>query len=607
LAPEKVYDRRIHAYDNLIHRQQQTANRLSNYRLSTVIVGLTLAFSLYRTASVAVSLPAVAVTVVVLAYLALRHSRVREKLRFAEALREINRKGAERLAGRWGAFPDTGAEFRDDDHPYASDLDLFGQASLFQWISSAQTALGRETLADMLKHPPEAPANVAARQEALAELASHLAWRQRFEAEGLLLPKREQPLEPLLQWAMESHGTYLRPWIRLGALALPAVTIGMIALYFAGLVHWQVPVLFAAIQYILLRVDGKERSRVLSMVYGHEAHLRTYARMIGRIEEQQFRAPWLSERQGRLRGVAGQPALRQIQHLSKIADRIANRENAFFMLLNILLLWDYHCMIALETWKHESGKHLRTWLDVVAELEALSSLAHIRFEHPDWAMPTVVGAGAREPGEPDGLSATTMGHPLIPQNRVCNDFSMEGAVRISVITGSNMSGKSTFLRTVGTNLVLAYAGAPVCAGQFRCSLMRIWTSMRISDNLEQSISSFYAEILRIKRIVAAAKTERVCFLLDEIFKGTNSHDRHQGAKALIAQLERDGAFGLISTHDLELGDLERESRGRVRNYHFREYYEGQAIKFDYTLRPGISTTRNALYLIKLAGIELDDK
>jgi DNA mismatch repair ATPase MutS len=168
-----------------------------------------------------------------------------------------------------------------------------------------------------------------------------------------------------------------------------------------------------------------------------------------------------------------------------------------------------------------------------------------------------------------------------------------------------MSGKSTFLRTVGINLVLAYAGAPVCAAMFRCSRMSLWTSMRVSDNLEQNVSSFYAELLRIKRIVEAARSEqRVCFLLDEIFKGTNSHDRHQGAKALITQLQRDGAFGLISTHDLELGDLERESKGGITNFHFREFYQGGEIRFDYLLRPGVSTTRNALYLIRMVGIDL---
>ena len=191
---------------------------------------------------------------------------------------------------------------------------------------------------------------------------------------------------------------------------------------------------------------------------------------------------------------------------------------------------------------------------------------------------------------------------------MCNDFALVEPVRVAVITGSNMSGKSTFLRTVGVNLVLAYAGAPVCAARFACPHVQLWTCMRVEDNLQQRISAFYAEILRIKRIVEAVRGgARVCFLLDEIFKGTNSHDRHTGARALISQLQRAGAIGLVSTHDLELGELEHESGGRIINYRFREYYEGNEIRFDYKLRPGISPTRNALHLIRMAGIELDEE
>ncbi|MGI6357904.1 MAG: MutS family DNA mismatch repair protein [Bacillota bacterium] len=278
-----------------------------------------------------------------------------------------------------------------------------------------------------------------------------------------------------------------------------------------------------------------------------------------------------------------------------------------FFLVNVLTLWDYQCLFALEDWRQESGQRLRTWLQVLAEVEALSSLANIRFEHPEWAMPQIISERGQPAAGSDVLHAENMGHPLL-QQPVTNHFSLGSSAQIALITGSNMSGKSTFLRTVGCNLVLAYAGAPVCASGFRCSLFHLWTCMRVSDNLEQSISSFYAEVLRIKRIAAAAKNQQqVFFLLDEIFKGTNSQDRHIGARALISQLQRDGAYGLVSTHDLELGDLQAASNGKITNYHFREYYENSQIRFDYRLRAGISTTRNALYLIRMAGIELEDE
>lgn len=604
MNPDNVYHRRQQAYERLRIKQQRAERRLSNLRLLAVSLGLVASFSLYRMFSPGIGFASGLLALIVFGYLALRHGRVRRQRSYAEALIAINRKGADQAAGRWGALADTGADFRDDDHPYASDLDLFGQASLFQWVTSAQTPLGRERLARVLTQATPERSEVLARQEGATELAGKLAWRQRFEAEGLLARDRFEPTEPLVQWAGAPHQLYLRPMVKLAIRGLPAVTISLGALYlFLGVVPWQVPALLVLVQTLLLRINLKERARVLSMVYRHEAGLRVYARMLELFETRGFGARWIGERQARLRDTAGRSAFQQVNRLSRIAERISDRENAMFVAVNVLTLWDYQCLIALAEWKAESGTRLRTWLEVLAELEALCSLANIRFAHPDWALPSVV----ESPDHMSGLSAREMGHPLIIQNRVANSFDLQLPEGIAVLTGSNMSGKSTFLRTVGVNLVLAYAGAPVCAEQFRCSLMSLWTSMRNTDNLERSISSFYAETLRIKRIVADARARKpVLFLIDEVFKGTNSRDRHQGARALIAQLQSDGALGLVSTHDLELGSLEQESQGRIRNYHFREYYKDQEIHFDYKLRPGVSSTRNALYLIGLMGINVED-
>jgi DNA mismatch repair ATPase MutS len=468
----------------------------------------------------------------------------------------------------------------------------------------------------MLKEPLKNPSEITNRQVAITELSQKLNWRQRFEAEGVLISNKLKPTESLIRWAEESDESYLQPILKLGMRVLPFVTLLMIALYaFQLSIPWQIPALLVVIQYLLLKIYGKERSQVLSIVYRYEDSLKTYTEMLKHFEKQNYNCSWLKIRQESLRDQTSQRAYQQIRRLSKIADWISNRENAIFLVVNILTLWDYQCMIALEEWKKESGKRLKTWLNVLAEVEALSSLANIRFDYPDWAMPEILGTPNTKVSEQNlthgsasGLSAQKLGHPLLTQTRVTNDFEMKLPSGITLITGSNMSGKSTFLRTVGTNLILAYTGSPVCAQRFSCSLMNVWTCMRVSDNLEQSISSFYAEILRIKKIVEAAKTDKpVFFLLDEIFKGTNSHDRHSGAKALIKQLQKDGALGLISTQDLELGELEKESHSQVKNYHFREYYQNQEILFDYKLRSGISTTRNALYLIKMAGIELDEE
>ena len=607
--PKKIYERRKQTYEKLQEKQQQTANRLSNYRLTTFILGLAVAFFLYRTFNSIMGMAMGFLTLILFGYLAIQHKRVRTRLKYSEILIGLNRQGVDRLTGKWVNFPDSGVEFKDEDHPYASDLDLFGQASIFQWINSAQTPSGRETLAKVLKQPLKDRSEITQRQVAVTELARNLAWRQRFESEGILVSDQLKPTEPLIRWAGENDESYLQPAVKLGMRVLPMITLLMIALYaFQLSIPWQIPALLVVVQYLLLKVYGTERSQVLSTVFRYEASLKTYTEMLKHLENQNFNSPWLKVRQESLRDQASQPAYQQIKRLSKITEWISSRENAIFLIVNILTLWDYQCMIALEEWKKKSGPLLKTWLKVLAEVEALSSLANIRFDNPDWAMPQILEEHSPILKDQNGLSAQKMGHPLLTQKRVANDFAMKTPSGITLITGSNMSGKSTFLRTVGSNLVLAYTGAPVCAKQFSCSLMNLWTCMRISDNLEQNISSFYAEILRIKQIVTAAKTDKpVFFLLDEIFKGTNSHDRHYGAKALINQLQKDGALGLISTHDLELGELEKESHGRVKNYHFREFYQNQEIHFDYQLREGISTTRNALYLIKMAGIELEEE
>ncbi|MBP2019572.1 hypothetical protein J2Z79_003014 [Symbiobacterium terraclitae] len=598
MQPQRVYTRRREAYERLHERQRRAALRLSNGRLAALVTGLALAVLLYRAFGALAGWAAAAPALILFATLVWRHRRLTRRLRYTEVLIALNRRGEARTAGRWSESPDRGTEFADDSHPYAADLDLFGQNSLFQRVCSAHTVRGRQALAALLAGPPPDPAEIRARQEAVAELARALAWRQRLEAEARMVEGRLAPPEPLVAWARESHPAYARPLVRYGALALPALTLLAILLWAVSVLPWQVPAACLAVHALVLRIGRAERSAALDAVFHQERQLSTYAAMLALLERRRFAAPWLRERQARLRSAGGETAFRQIRRLFRLAERISDRANAVFIVVNLVLLWEVHCMIALEAWKRESGRRLSTWLETLGEIEALASLANIRFEHPDWAMPTVADG-------PVGLSAREMGHPLIGAERVCNDFALAEPARVAVITGSNMSGKSTFLRTVGVNLVLAYAGAPVCAAQFTCGRFRLWTCMRVADSLEQRISSFYAEILRIKRIVEAARGgQRVFFLLDEIFKGTNSHDRHQGAKALVAQLQQAGALGLVSTHDLELGELERESGGRIVNYHFREYYEGDEVRFDYRLRPGVSTTRNALHLIRLAGIHL---
>lgn len=598
LEPKKQYEKRKAYYNRRLGNLTQTINRLSNIRLVMFLAGSGLAVFFYWTHRTSLSITSFAITVVAFAALVIWHQTLRQRQSYLRLLYESYDQALMRLGGEWKSFTDSGEDFKDPAHPYSGDLDLFGLGSLFQWINVARTFRGRETLKEWLSEPPVID-RIIEKQEAIKEMAKNLAWRQRFLADGSMTKRTLSSPKGMIEWARTFDATYLRLEVLILARALPIITILFLFLYFVtSRVSFWYPLTGCLIQSIIL-FWGKQRGKVLNAVYAYKESIKIYEKMIERFEKRSFQAKYLQSLKMGLRDREGKSASEQIRKLAGLADLIANRNNAMFLVINILTLWDIQCMIALESWKERSGRSLGRWVDTIAELEALASLSIIPFDHQDWRYPEIIA-------ENPGIVAVKMGHPLLRES-VCNDLSIEKHSGILLITGSNMSGKSTLLRTAGINLVLAYAGAPVYAQSFRCSLFQIYTCMRVSDNLGENISSFYAELLRIKQIVIASKTEnkKIFFLLDEIFKGTNSQDRHAGAKVLIRQLSKVGSMGMVSTHDLELGDLERESARKIRNYHFREYYQDDQIRFDYRLRAGISTTRNAMYLIKMAGIDVE--
>ena len=350
---------------------------------------------------------------------------------------------------------------------------------------------------------------------------------------------------------------------------------------------------------IIIKINANESDKILNLVYKYKNDIEAYSKMLNLIEKKRFNSKYLVKLKKNIIGENKLTATYEINKLARLTNLISDRANLVYQILNSITLWEYHCLIRLEDWKKEYGDCIEKWVDVIADIEALSSLSVLKYDHPEWTMPEI-----RE--TPLLLNSKNIGHPLLIKKRICNDLAIGKAEKILLITGSNMSGKSTLLRTSGINLVLAYAGAPVCAESFCCSIMNIHTCMRISDNLEENISSFYAELIRIRQLVDATnRKEPVFFLLDEIFRGTNSKDRHTGAKVLIEKLSKENALGMVSTHDLELADIE-EMNKKVKNYHFREYYRNNEIDFDYKLRKGVSTTRNAIYLMRMAGIDIDN-
>lgn len=595
------YEKRERRYSRLHEKQKKTEMLLSNLRLVVFVIGAAAAVWMFLRRDFAMMAAALIFFSVAFLYLVIRHSKLINRIKYTKVLRDINRDSLKRLSGDWHTFADNGADFADENHRYAGDLDVFGKGSVFQWINTANTYIGRIKLSELLSGVVGGWQDILERQEAVDELVKMLAWRQRLMAEGLIKSERMHNPEEFMSWAKESNEIFRKPWAKVILRICPAITVLLVlAGLIMNIISWHWPVAALVIQYGLLSYKAKERKVLFSINERYNSDLRVYYNMLKHVETYPFKSLHILSILNEIKHNGESQAYRQLDKLSGIIDSVSDRSNAFYFFFNILTLWDFQNLIALEAWKQKSGAFIKSWLEGLGRIEALASLAVIGFENPNWAKPVISDGGEAV------LEAKEMGHPLLSGKRVHNSMAITDQTKVMLITGSNMSGKSTLLRTAGINLVLAYAGAPVCADAMRASIMEIYSCMRVRDNLEESISSFYAELLRIKEIVSEAKSgKQMFYLLDEIFKGTNSLDRHKGASVLIQSLSLTNSIGMVSTHDLELCDL-AEKNERVVNYHFREYYRAGKIHFDYELRPGPSTTRNALYLMRLAGIEVEE-
>ena len=612
-APQRRYERRESGYQYLLEKQEKLERFLSNLRLIIFTSGVMIIVLTYLRYIQFNFMVTLFLFTVIFGYLVSQHSKIKDKIKYTTILREINTHSLQRLQGKWNTFADDGVEFKDKEHSYTEDLDIFGKNSLFQWISTAQTFKGRQKLAALLSGEVGNREAIRERQEAVAELATMLTWRQRFWAEGMLSladgpQSKGKPSNPqdLINWGGEKSDVFSDFKVIVLCRVSPLITTALVIIGFGmGIIPGFWPASALLVQAALLSYKRKERDRMFSIAEGFATDLKVYEKMLQRWEKQNFNSRRIQKIKDELRDSQGQKVCKQMERLLALIAPITSRRNVFYTFFNIIALRDFQYMIALEKWKQQSGQAMGKWFDALGEMEALTSLAVIRFDNPAWVLPKICDTHETNKNKPI-FEAVGLGHPLLPtQQRKPNDLAFNGEVKVLLITGSNMSGKSTLLRTTGINLVLAYAGAPVCAQSLRVSLMSINTCMRVSDNLGENLSSFYAELLRIKRIVQEAGTgKKVFFLLDEVFKGTNSLDRHTGARVLIKKLSQTNALGLVSTHDFELCDLAQGTE-KIVNYHFQEYYQEGKIYFDYQLRPGPSTTRNALYLMKLAGIDLD--
>jgi DNA mismatch repair ATPase MutS len=452
-------------------------------------------------------------------------------------------------------------------------------------------------LRNLLENPAKGIEKIQRRQYAIRELAQKLEFCQSLQCEGLDCEGLSSNPEKLLAYAEDGVPLFKFRWLQGFFYVIPGITIlsfGM--LYFERSLFF-IPLCCLLIQIIVNLLGFRKVNGVLAAIYSYKRKIEVYQCLFALIEREDFSDEYLSQLQSNLSD-KGEAASQQIKKLDRVVDAASIRYNPLIhIILNNVLFWDYHCAFALQKWKEHSGSSLRKWIDTLGMFEALSGMALIAQLNPEWCYPQFEENGPF-------ITAEEMGHPLITEvNRVTNELVIKN--QICVITGSNMSGKTTLLRTTGINLVLAYAGAPVCAKEFRCSVMDIFTSMRINDDLNSGISTFYAELLRIKMIIDHAKQNRpMLFLIDEVFRGTNSRDRVTGARSVVMNLNRPWIIGLISTHDFELCDFEKDPSGRIINYHFLETYSANEINFDYKLRPGRCKTANARYLMKMVGIDL---
>ena len=576
-------------------------NIISILRLAIVILTIGVGYYFYKEENILFLISSVVAGFLLFIIVAIFHNRKIKMKKEFELYISINERGINRINGSFKEQEDKGEEFLNDKHPFISDLDVFGRNSLFQMINSTKTKFGREKLSEIisLKYMPKKE-EIVERQEAIKELGKKIKWRQELEVKSTLKKSGLKDINELLDWA--SSKKEIKPLLKVVPYVFIAITIISMFLVVLGILPITYMILVFMINYLVVKVLTKELSGIISLFSDHKKDIEAYTNILSLIEKEDFESNLLKELKKKLYNKE-KSASKEMRTLKSLVDWLGDSSgNAYYLLLNVTILSDTFILRNLEEWRNLNGENLKEWLEIMGEFEALSSISNLAFDFESWCFPEICTE--------DKVEGIEVAHPMLGEKAVANSFILDSqngvSRRVALITGSNMSGKSTFLRTIGVNLLLSYIGAPVCAKKFSCSIFSIYTCMRTKDNLEESISSFYAEILRIKILIEAAKKgEKVFFLLDEIFKGTNSRDRHEGAKVLINQLVGNGAMGLVSTHDLELCDLE-ESRKWLKNYNFQEYYEDNKIKFDYKLREGRSKTQNAVHLMKLAGINFDD-
>jgi hypothetical protein len=528
----------------------------------------------------------------VFVYLAVLHENRLHAIRGRSRSIQFFERGLARIHDQWAGKGETGDRFLDPAHPYARDLDLFGPASLFELLCTARTRAGEETLAHWLLSPSSAD-EIRARHGAVQELSAEVRLREELYCLGETVRASVHP-EALAEWGERKPSLSNRK--------IQIITTVLAFLWIAAIASWAV----FGLGTLALALSA------LNLAWSHRIHARwdeaadkieeathdlaVLAGVLRLIDEGQFRAEKLTGIQARIKHAEFVPS-EAIRRLDRIVGYLESRRNPAMRLLDVLTFWSAQCVFRAEKWQQEFGPHIRTWLSAVGEFEALTSLAGYAFEHPNDAYPELVEDGPV-------FNAVQMTHPLLPiGSAVRNDLKLGDGVQLIVLSGPNMAGKSTFIRSVGVNAVLAQCGAPVRARSLKMSQLAVAASICVLDSLSGGTSRFYAEIRRLKVAEDLAAGEvPVLFLMDELLSGTNSHDRLEGTRLIVRSLMQRGAIGIVSTHDLALAEIPNTMPGRAVNCHFEDRLEDGKLIFDYTLKPGVVKTSNALELMRSIGL-----
>lgn len=598
MNPENHYTERLSLTEGQLQQIKKQIFRISMLRLALFIAGIAGLYFFFNQTTLLII--CICLTFLPLFILVKIHNRFFIRKEWLETQARIIQEELQALSGDYSSFED-GKEYVNPEHPYSFDLDIFGRRSLFQSINRTCTFFGKNRLAKWLQNHLHEKTSIEKRQEMVREISEHTLFREQFRVAGLVHHTQSSDAEKIQAWS-QSPAQYLHAgWVKAFIWGVPVINSLLLITSLAGWTSFSWLGLSFGI-FLVLSFGIIKRATYIQETYGKQLKsLNGYARLIALAKAEEWKSAGMQELMERF-NLNGQSPIQALQQLSKELDRLDLRNNQFlYVLLEGSIFFQLQEIVRIERWKVRYGQHISEWLETVGELDALCSLGTFAYNHPQYTYPELTE-------KPFCFLATQMGHPLMPASQcVKNDATIPSRPFFLIITGANMAGKSTYLRTIGVNYLLACIGTPVCCERLRLHPNQLITSLRTSDSLSDNESYFFAELKRLKRIIDLLNQGQQLFIiLDEILKGTNSMDKQKGSFDLIRQFMQLKANGIIATHDLLLGSLIKQFPEEIRNYCFEADIKENELTFSYKLREGVAQNMNACFLMKKMGIILQE-